>query len=405
MNNSSRATGERPLWFEPFLRQLKQELGYALDIKKYGLLLTWANENQWGSADLPFDRLYAVCKALFLQNHDHEHAFRSLFCSYLVDELAYERTVSLPGTGDDPVPPPDNSVTNAPGPGPSPERDNLPLRAESDLEPEPADEAAGEELTGTRKYLNFIIPASPEAPDGKADPVASSPFLLSDAYLPLTRREMIHGWRRLRKPDQFRPGNRIDVKATVQRMAREGVLLQPVFEKEYSNSDDLLVILADRRGSMTPFHRLTDKLVETAVQEGGHRKALVYYFSNYPVDVVYKNPNLTEPVALAELYSRIRPDHTNALVISDAGAARGNMSEVRVEKTLAFLNGSLQDGRRKPGLHKSALFVAWLNPMPQHRWTNTTAAAIANDPNTPMYPLMEDAYVNFISVIEKLLGK
>jgi uncharacterized protein with von Willebrand factor type A (vWA) domain len=124
------------------------------------------------------------------------------------------------------------------------------------------------------------------------------------------------------------------------------------------------------------------------------------------VDFVYKTPSLTEPVALSELYSLIRPDHTNALVISDGGAARGNMNSRRAEQTLEFLYGNANGENGSPGLHKSALFVSWLNPMPRHRWRNTTASVVDRLPDTPMYSVMEkDGYGNFLNIIQKLMGR
>ena len=95
-----------------------------------------------------------------------------------------------------------------------------------------------------------------------------------------------------------------------------------------------------------------DKLIETAVKGGGHRKAMVYYFYNCPDNFVYKNSNLTDPIKLTQLYSMIRADHTNALIISDAGAARGNMNEMRVEKTKRFLCGEEGAVNSLDGLHK-----------------------------------------------------
>ena len=108
-----------------------------------------------------------------------------------------------------------------------------------------------------KKFLNLSIPQSDEK---EINNIINSPrgsrFLLTNAYLPLTTREMIHGWRHLRKRMHYRQSNRLDVFGTVQHIAKQGMLLQPVFEREQINSDNLLLILADRRGSMVPFHKL-----------------------------------------------------------------------------------------------------------------------------------------------------
>lgn len=389
---------KRPLWFEPFLQEVKKHLGYPVDISKYNTLLRWANENAWGEKDKPFEKLYAVCRVLFLQNHKQEEIFRQLFLEYVLLELAYEESLTekKPEVVID-----EKKIVDT---GKKKEQEAMKGKGE-DPKPkltmqEPPDE---EEATASTKikYMNLVLPPEGEGEVNLAASSAGSRFQLTDNYLPLTRREMVHAWRHLRKREQYVMSDVLDIRQTVQQIATQGMLLQPVYEKEQVNSDNLLLILADRKGSMTPFHKLTDTLIETAVKGGGHSKALVYYFYNCPMDVVYKNPNLTGPVTLTELYSMIRPDHTNALIISDAGAARGNSNRKRVLETRKFLYGNSENA----GLHKSALFVVWLNPMPRHRWTNTSAQNIANDPDTPMYPVMDDPYLNFLNVVDKLMGK
>lgn len=393
----------RPVWFEPFLQQVKKQLGYPIDLSKLTQLLYWANTSRWTASDLSFDRLYSVCRLLFLQNHEHEARFREIFRDYIISELDYEQNM-IPGkTRPEPSVTGGTAATTGTAQDPIASRDG-PLKTE--VINEPADTTEVKQVETIKKYLNLNIPVSEEKDvTNRINTPSGSRFLLSDAYLPLTTRDMIHGWRQLRKKMIYRNSNRLDVCSTVQHIAREGMLIQPVFEKEQINSEDLLLILADRRGSMVPFHKLTDKLIQTAVQEGGHRNALVYYFYNYPVGYVYKNPTLTGPISLSELYSMMRPDHTNALIISDAGAARGNMNELRAEKTMEFLYGNNNRDNGITGLHKSAMFVSWLNPMPRHRWKNSTASIIDKTPDTPMYSIMEDGYGNFINIIEKLMGK
>lgn len=401
---------KRPLWFEPFLQQLKKELGYPFDISKYTQLLQWANDQPWTDAGVPMYKLYGICRVLFLQNHEHEAIFRDRFFEYLINELAYEQSLV-----EKEIVKTDQPVVNPVEPTKAPitPLTSGPVKPIEDTEmAEPPDEDPEEATENKKKYLNLTIPAA-GTDDAIASLQASNKYLFSaDAYLPLTKREMLHGWRQLRKRESYVFSNRLDVKTTVQQIAREGVLLKPIFEKEQVNSDDLLLILIDCKGSMTPFHYLSKKLVEAAMSGGGHRNARVYYFYNCPTGVVYKNAALTEPVPLETLYSMIRSNHTNALIISDAGAARGGINKERINQTIRFLEGDKKD---KPGLHKSALFVVWLNPMPRHRWVNTTAAAICEESDTPMFSLMDDGYsadgllkdgyLNFLQAINKLMGR
>jgi hypothetical protein len=402
---------KRPLWFEPFLQQLKKELGYPFDISKYTQLLQWANDQPWSEAGVPMYKLYSICRVLFLQDHEHEVIFRDRFFDYLIDELAYEQTL-VEKEAVDKI---DHPASINPATLPKEPLMSAPAKSTTDFViAEPPDEEPEEATEKKKKYLNLFIPEA-GVDDAIAALQTSNKYLFSaDAYLPLTKREMLHGWRQLRKRESYVWSSRLDVKTTVQQIASEGILLKPVFEKEQVNSDDLLLVLIDCKGSMTPFHNFSNKLVEAAVSGGGHRNALVYYFYNCPAGVVYRNPTLTEPVPLETLYSMIRPNHTNALIISDAGAARGGVNEERVKQTIRFLKGD-QNERVTPGLHKSSLFVVWLNPMPRHRWVNTTAAAIAENSDTPMFSLMDDGYstdgllkdgyLNFLQAINKLMGR
>lgn len=230
---------------------------------------------------------------------------------------------------------------------------------------------------------------------------------MTDAYLPVSYREMIQSWRYLRKKDEFQSSDRLDIPATVERIAKNGLLDAPVYERYQLNSEDLLVIFADRRGSMVPFHHLTDQLIAAAKSEGGHRKAQVYYFYNYPSGYVYRNPNLTGPISLEEVYGKMRHDRTNALIFSDAGAARGNYNQERAKRTLEFLDGKAGDtgAGGHDALHKRALFVAWLNPMPWHRWAGTTAEAIVRSGSTKMYPLIEIGKEGLLLAVQALMGR
>ncbi|MCC5613002.1 isochorismatase family protein [Nostoc sp. CHAB 5834] len=55
------------------------------------------------------------------------------------------------------------------------------------------------------------------------------------------------------------------------------------------------------------------------------------------------------------------------LIISDAGAARGNFDQERVDNTKAWIEQ----------LQQSVRYYAWLNPMPSECWRQTTAGEIA----------------------------
>jgi uncharacterized protein with von Willebrand factor type A (vWA) domain len=199
-------------------------------------------------------------------------------------------------------------------------------------------------------------------------------FLLAGEYFPVTRRQMKQSWRYLRRMVREGPSVNLNVEATVKKLAREGVLFEPVLEPRRINRAELLLIV-DQEGSMVPFHALSRRLVETAVRGGRLGKAGVYYFHNCPLEHLFLEPDLVEAKSVKEVLAPLHQDYAVALVFSDAGAARGGLNEERVRLTVDFLKRLKTRVRR----------VAWLNPMPESRWAWTTAAAIAR--LAPMFEL------------------
>lgn len=401
---------------EPFLRALKNEFGYPIDIGKLKQVLAWMENNYWQQDGTDSPRLYAVFKVLFLQKKEHEEKFKELFWRYILEGLLYVVASSGVANSEPKVAPKPKKTIEPVVPGgnrlnPTDEEKNKEDPLTLDKEPPDGEEEMNEMPGSGAKYLNLqLSPPAQAAPASSfSGQAASSRFLFSEDYLPLTYREMVQNWRTLRQRSDMITGRNLDVSATVLNIAKDGMLITPVFQKEPVNNEDLLLILADRRGSMTPFHHLTDRLIEAAIKEGGHKSAMVYYFYNYPGDYLYRKPSLMDPVPLAEVYSKVRHDHTNALIISDAGAARGNFNETRAKMTLKFLNGisnnNPSDADPYGGLHKRALFVTWLNPMPRHRWYGTTAAEIARHGNISMLSLSENGKEGMRQAVMALMGK
>ncbi|MFN8397092.1 MAG: VWA domain-containing protein, partial [Bacteroidia bacterium] len=71
--------------------------------------------------------------------------------------------------------------------------------------------------------------------------------------------------------------------------------------------------------------------------------------------------------------SGLDPKRSLVVVLSDAGAARGNMDRHRIRETGEFLRRLRLRCRR----------VAWLNPLPSVRWAGTSAGQIAE--SVPMF--------------------
>jgi uncharacterized protein with von Willebrand factor type A (vWA) domain len=213
-------------------------------------------------------------------------------------------------------------------------------------------------------------------------------FSLLTEYLPVTRRQMKQSWRHLRRPVREGPPEELDVVATVEKAGHEGILLEPVLVPRRTNRAEL-VLLVDQDGSMVPFHALSRQLVETARRGGRLRQAGVYYFHDYPAGYLYRDPARREAQLLPDALAAIGR-WAAVLIVSDAGAARGNFDAERIRRTQEFVEQLKQVVR----------YHAWLNPLPHTRWPGTTAGEIAR-----LLPMFEMGRHGLDAAISALRGR
>ncbi len=220
-----------------------------------------------------------------------------------------------------------------------------------------------------------------------------APDLLADR--PISRRAMTYAWRHLRRPLPDGPPDVLDVEATIARAERQGFLLAPVYRRRLRNHAHLVLFL-DQNGSMTPFHRFTRDLLETARDESTIRRVDAVYFHDLPTlhdrrmpPGVHLDPHLTRPGDWNALAAGCSSE-TAALILSDAGAARGGWDPERVKLTVRFL----------AWIRRLTSNVAWLNPMPAPRWASTTAEAVASV--VPMYPMEAEGLGYALDVLRGL---
>ncbi|MBW4500489.1 MAG: VWA domain-containing protein [Scytonema hyalinum WJT4-NPBG1] len=218
-------------------------------------------------------------------------------------------------------------------------------------------------------------------------PVENEDTSTLQAYYPISRRSMVYSWRYLRRPVADGPLDVLDVNATIEQATRQGFYLTPVYRRREQNNAHLLLLL-DQNGSMTPFHRFTRDLVETAIYESclQPEKVNVFYFHNVPAASVYKDLYLTEPIALQTVLETC-DNETSILIVSDAGAARGYRKLERIRATTSFLFQ----------LKRYTSLIAWLNPMPEERWIGSSAEIIAN--LVPMYQMDNNGLSNAIDIV------
>lgn len=200
----------------------------------------------------------------------------------------------------------------------------------------------------------------------KISPQNQDAFVLSDDYLPISSREMKQLWRMLRSRTKSGTSAEIDIPETVQAISKEGIIIDPIYQSDRINSTKL-IIMVDHHKGMIAFHTLTQNLVQSAIVGGGHKDASIFYFNQYPGPHLFTNATHTKHQALSHVLAQISSPNTVALIVSDAGAASGEYDSERIGKTLQSLKE----------LKNHVSRVVWLNPMPRHRWSGTSAYMIS----------------------------
>lgn len=281
-----------------------------------------------------------------------------------------------------------DAIISAPASAPPVEKRPMPPRVEP---PQPPIERAKDPVPESPVKPQTELAPKP-APAWSALPVRAPfiPALLDDtselnSYWPVSRRSMLYAWRYLRRPVPDGPQDVLDVKTTVERAARQGFFLAPVYRRRERNHAHLILLL-DQGGSMAPFHRFCRDMVETSQHESSIQQVDVFYFNNVPATAVYLDPHMTRPVAFDEAMGQCAGD-TSVLVVSDAGAARGYRRLPRIRATTEFLSR----------LKKQTGLIAWLNPMPADRWPSTSAQVISYI--VPMFQMDPDGFSNAIDVV------
>ena len=390
-----------PVWH--FFHRLEKELSYERWIDKYKLflhgvteLVRFAGEEGVisGGKEQEFRRF---CKFLYLQDHRQEARFDELLDEAIrIETGKWAQWASRQDAPPPPAPTPPPAASGSSAPPPA-----TPTDAEQ--APPPPVVPAPDEHGLHPVYFRYGKAFSTDQGSRVTEQPTVPRFLTGDEYFPLTRREMVKSWQYLRFKQKEGYTDRMDIPATVEKIARQGMFTEAVFKTGYINREDAVIILADTRGSMTPFEGLTDRLIETARNEGGHSLAPVFYFQNYPTGYLFKQRNLTKPVKIAEALAAAHPSVTYAIVISDAGAARGTTQTERVQTRTAFTRQFLGE------LQKYTAKIIWLNPMPTHRWQGTAAEAIAYPPSDARHPaphvmlsVLDDNHFHFQTALHLL---
>ncbi len=361
-----------PFWaFFRHWQQLDQDSGHqSVDLDAYYVLVeAVANGMALGNRDV----LLALCRGLLLKPHHNRVAFETMFHAMWKAPATGNHSATpkldvapVPGEEANPTPP-DNVTIDLKKDDNAVKNDSTEIAKPEPIVPEIKSEIATTKVAVRFGALGQTGEGSGEENDWEKEANAR-PFRIEGSYEPLEERAMRQHVRQLRQQTYRNATLNDDLGATIRRVTQQG-FFDGLVRTRNLRYEVPLTLLIDRRGSMVPFHHLSDQLAEAVLEQPG---ASVRYFQNSFEKFLFRTPFLTEPEPFNNWQMAITA-HSLVVILSDAGAARGFYNQDRIGQM-----------RKMVGmLHRFR--TVWLNPMPRERWWATSAAAIATD--VPMYAL------------------
>ncbi|MEH1885350.1 hypothetical protein [Nostoc sp.] len=347
-----------------------REAGLPLGIDEYRLVLTALQEG-FGTTDQ--EALAELCRTLWVKSQDEEHLFNYHFQQVIIEPYPVKPFVRK-----------EEEKTSS--------RMQEAVESDDNYSPDllnttPATVPVSSELMEVQDEMQ--VAEAVQITTQKNEEITVNRFTETDEYFPVTRRQMKQSWRHLRRMVRQGLPTELDIEATIEQVVRQGVLLEPVMMPSRVNRTELLLLI-DRKGSMVPFHALSQRLAQTALRGGRLGKASIYYFHNCPTKYLYHDQTRQKAEPVTDFLAQLRPERSSVLIFSDGGAARGGFSLERLELTQKFLDQLKQRSR----------YIAWLNPMATERWFGTTAGEIAR-----LVPMFEVSRQGFDGAIDVLRGR
>ncbi|MEY3867468.1 MAG: hypothetical protein RLZZ338_1359 [Cyanobacteriota bacterium] len=355
-----------------------REAGLPLGVDQYNLAveaLVKSIEDGFNPTDI--EALKRLCQTVWVKSPKEKKIFDKCWQELLSTSHPRRNSPRQPETVEESEEKPPQLKENK---GDTPPQ-NKPLNREkkSEEKPPPLKEKEGD--TPRKEELNrennseiteeYLPSETPEIQVGKAVSV----FWREKYYFPVSSKQLREGWQKFQPQNLPTAPTQIDIPATVEKVAKSGFFTKPVLTQPTTlENPPQVLLLIDQQGSMTPFHPFCRHLVKI------WDKAQVYYFKNCPTDELYRDPQLRQnPEDLETVLEQFPTKNTVALIISDAGAAKGRSVPSRWEETVDFLNVLTDEVSR----------VVWLNPLPRDRGFDSTAEAIAQiyPKQVPMFAL------------------
>jgi len=355
------------------LRKLFEQLkkaGFSLGIDQYNFAveaLTRSIEDGFDPTN--FDKIKYLCQTVWVKSPEEQRRFENCWQKLILTPKNPDKIPPTPGIkkGGDVgkqqlVTTPENSVETPP----------TPIKTGDDEELEDREKEDNNNPDQPEEYPIF------ETPNLQVG-TAISVNWQERYYFPVSSQQLREGWQKFQPQRPQTLFHEIDLPATVEQITKDGFFIKPIFAPTQTlEIPPKVLLLLDQKGSMAPFHPLCRHWVKL------WSEAIIYYFHNCPTDSLYRDPQLRQGEDIETVLSKFSPNNTGALIISDAGAAKQRSVPQRWDETVEFLNLLTDTVSR----------VAWLNPLPRHRWLDTTAEDIAKiyPKQVPMFALTPAEY-------------
>lgn len=345
-----------------FFTRLRQELGIDLDMQQYLLLL-----HVWQEGQIPVKQwrdLLALCQTLWMSRAAYLEKFNELFYEEVALDCQDFFSANVPAKAERVNPEPYSKVEkNALNSSKGQNEDKSSNEAKS-KEKEETHQKEDQEGLEASVFVRFSTnETQAEGGMGYSDQanLSDSKYIFSEKYFPINTRKVQQNWKYLQAKTEKIPGEQLDLVGCIEQFAQQGVLNELQYASKSISSQRVLVLI-DSSHSMVAFERLAEHIVYTLQESLSSGVVEILYFNNVPSSKQLYHPDGYK--VKAPWKSKANPDLT--LIISDAGAAKGNQHKERIEATSKALAEMRESGTE----------LLWLNPMPSTRWFGSAALAL-----------------------------
>ena len=353
--------------------QLRNEEGFPLSIEQYYrvenyLIQKLANDSDIAiqeNPNLENPKIKLLCQALWVKSPEEKQKFDQAW----TEMLQFQPEINIEIPKKTPIRHPEESISKIIDPMDDRESPSLAFITPSGDAPLPPETPFPQIATAIEKRKKITSLDNPD-------------------YYPIGIAKLQESWQQLRPLPLESPRQTWDLKATVMATAKRGFFDQIIYQKKQLYRREIIIFI-DCSDSMIPFAGF-GRIMKQTWANVPH-----FYFDNLIRDEVLRQENGWESQSLTKVLSNYSPEVTSCLILSDAGAARKRYVEERLSATETLIRRFSRRFSR----------VAWLNPLPYHRWYGTTAwdiADLAEDiPNFSMFELTTEDWENLITWLKE----